>query len=301
MTTPEEVTTQRFYLRKIEGAEVLLADETNFFRQELHKWAPVAPEPPPILEVSLSTRKPRPTKQQKMMQELGIDNPDDLPQKFRTKQHTFTKSRKSSDANSTKAPQPLQPAPQYGKRSELSHSPSTASPATMHGHRHPAAISTGESPYPYYHPIQSPQPHFNGQQSFSPTYGWSNRMADHNPSPGLSPGFGPHSPMSRSGPPLDPSLFSPSFPASVMRDGPGTNHNPSLSQGSMVSPMREHFGTSSHSQSAVDNLFADFTTDAGEEAGRNEAGEALEEREMDMRDEEEQERQLTDELFPGKS
>lgn len=49
-TTPEEVTTQRFYLRKIEGAEVLLAFETNFLRQELHKWAPVADSPPPVLE-----------------------------------------------------------------------------------------------------------------------------------------------------------------------------------------------------------------------------------------------------------
>lgn len=65
MTNPEEVTTQRFYLRKIEGAEILLGFETNFFRQELHKWAPIAPDPPPVLEQSLSTRKPRPTKQQK--------------------------------------------------------------------------------------------------------------------------------------------------------------------------------------------------------------------------------------------
>ncbi|EOD44979.1 putative phd transcription factor protein [Neofusicoccum parvum UCRNP2] len=80
LSSPDELTTQRFYLRKLEGADILLAQETNFFRQELHKWAPVAPEPPPKVEYSLSTRKPRPTKQQKMMAQLGIDNPDDLPQ-----------------------------------------------------------------------------------------------------------------------------------------------------------------------------------------------------------------------------
>ncbi|RAH85070.1 putative PHD transcription factor [Aspergillus japonicus CBS 114.51] len=85
-TTTEEVPTLIFYLRKIEGAEVLLAYETNFFRQEIHKWAPVAPEAPPILEQSLSTRKPRPTKQQKIMAQLGLERPEDLPPHLRPKQ-----------------------------------------------------------------------------------------------------------------------------------------------------------------------------------------------------------------------
>ncbi|KAB8234714.1 putative PHD transcription factor (Rum1) [Aspergillus alliaceus] len=98
-TTTEEVPTLIFYLRKIEGAEVLLAYETNFFRQEIHKWAPVAPEPPPILEQSLSTRKPRPTKQQKIMAQLGVDRPEDLPPHLRTKQP----SRKSIDSQSGKS------------------------------------------------------------------------------------------------------------------------------------------------------------------------------------------------------
>jgi histone demethylase JARID1 len=79
MATSEEAETQRFYLRKIEGAEILLAFETNFFRQELHKWSPVAPEPPPILEASKSTRKPRPTKLQKLMAQHGVEDPEDLP------------------------------------------------------------------------------------------------------------------------------------------------------------------------------------------------------------------------------
>ncbi|KAK7516954.1 PHD transcription factor-like protein [Phyllosticta citriasiana] len=85
LSNPEELTTQRFYLRKLEGADILLAQETNFFRQELHRWAPVTKEPPPKVEVSLSTRKPRPTKLQKTMAECGVDNPDDIPPEKRAK------------------------------------------------------------------------------------------------------------------------------------------------------------------------------------------------------------------------
>jgi histone demethylase JARID1 len=108
-TTTEEVPTLIFYLRKIEGAEVLLAYETNFFRQEIHKWAPVAPEAPPILEQSLSTRKPRPTKQQKIMAQLGVERPEDLPEHLRAKQMAPGK-RKSIDAQ-TSRPTSVQPAP----------------------------------------------------------------------------------------------------------------------------------------------------------------------------------------------
>ncbi|EAW14763.1 putative PHD transcription factor (Rum1) [Aspergillus clavatus NRRL 1] len=108
-TTTEEVPTLIFYLRKIEGAEVLLAYETNFFRQEIHKWAPVAPEAPPILEQSLSTRKPRPTKQQKIMAQLGVERPEDLPPHLRTKQPNHAK-RKSIEAQ-TPRPAILQPNP----------------------------------------------------------------------------------------------------------------------------------------------------------------------------------------------
>ncbi|PSN75415.1 PLU-1-domain-containing protein [Corynespora cassiicola Philippines] len=122
MSSPDELTTQRFYLRKLEGAEILLSNEINFFRQELHRWAPVAPNPPPILQVSLSTRKPRPTKQQKLMNSLGITNPDDLPQHLRTKTHQF-KHRKSIDGK----PQSLQPAP------EPSHTPPGEPPGVRRG------------------------------------------------------------------------------------------------------------------------------------------------------------------------
>lgn len=113
MSSPDELTTQRFYLRKLEGAEILLANEINFFRQELHKWAPVAPSPPPILQMSLSTRKPRPTKQQKLMNQLGITNPDDLPQHLKPKIPYLNKQPKSGDPTKPE----LQPA------SEQSHTP----------------------------------------------------------------------------------------------------------------------------------------------------------------------------------
>lgn len=107
MATSEEAETQRFYLRKIEGAEILLVRETNYFRAQLHVWSPVAPDPPPVLETSKSTRKPRPTKLQKLMAQHGVDDPENLPQALRTKQHAF--KRKSSEPQS--APRPiLQPA-----------------------------------------------------------------------------------------------------------------------------------------------------------------------------------------------
>ena len=84
MTKREGVETQHFYLRKIEGAEVLLAYETNYFRQALHAYKPVAPNPPPILEVSKSARKPRPTKLQKPMAQYGAEG---LPQHIATGRH----------------------------------------------------------------------------------------------------------------------------------------------------------------------------------------------------------------------
>ncbi|RMZ87652.1 hypothetical protein DV736_g5117, partial [Chaetothyriales sp. CBS 134916] len=99
--TMEEMPEMLFYLRKIEGAEVLLAYETNVFRQELHKWQGIAPEPPPILAQSLSTRKPRPTKQQKLMKELGVERPEDLPSHLRTKTYSRRKTQDSFASPST--------------------------------------------------------------------------------------------------------------------------------------------------------------------------------------------------------
>ncbi|KAF2483535.1 PLU-1-like protein-domain-containing protein [Neohortaea acidophila] len=105
-TTSEEVATMRFHLRKVEGADILLSEETNFLRQELHKWAPVAPEAPPIIQQSSSTRKPRPTKQQKLMASLGITDPEQLPQEFKMR-HQYQK-KKGDEGGSI--PPTLQPA-----------------------------------------------------------------------------------------------------------------------------------------------------------------------------------------------
>lgn len=259
MTTPEEITTQRFYLRKIEGAEVLLSFETNFLRQELHKWAPVAPTAPPVLDQSLSTRKPRPTKQQKLMAEHGVSDPADLPPQFRTKQHTFPKPRKSSEALSSKSQQPLQPAPQHRNRSDTPHSSSTGHGGdnSTHQHRLPGAVSTShvDPAYAAYHrPSRNPDsPGFTG-----PYY---NTQPRHHSTLLRSPDFGPGSPMAHgSGPPIDPTLYS---------------------------PAKSHFSGQSYSPRTghplnMDHTFADFVTEPGEE--RNEAAEQLDDRRGEYED-----------------
>lgn len=140
-TTTEEVPTLIFYLRKIEGAEVLLAYETNFFRQEIHKWAPVAPEPPPILEQSLSTRKPRPTKQQKIMAQLGVERPEDLPEHLRPKQ-TNPAKRKSVDSSASR-PASLQPAPPTPTANNNNNPPPSTGPTLA-----PMSEATA-APYPF--------------------------------------------------------------------------------------------------------------------------------------------------------
>ncbi|KAK3325954.1 PLU-1-like protein-domain-containing protein [Apodospora peruviana] len=89
VSTASEAETQRFFLRKIEGAEILLAHETNFFRQELHRWNPVAPDPPPILDSSRSTRKPRPTKLEKMLVQYGVKEIDQLPDDVKGKANSL--------------------------------------------------------------------------------------------------------------------------------------------------------------------------------------------------------------------
>ncbi|KAI4118291.1 MAG: hypothetical protein LQ345_001635 [Seirophora villosa] len=297
ISTSQEVATQRFYLRKIEGAEILLSDETNFFRRELHKWAPVAPIPPPMLDVSLSTRKPRPTKQQKEMSRLGITNPDDLPQHLRTKQHSFPKQRKSSDANSNKGHHPLQPAPRRGRgRSGTPNSASMGSSrdAHTHSHRLPAAMTSAstDSSYPAYFPSPQSNSHHTGSPAFAsgPYYHHPQSLSSHS-SHLDSPGFPPRSPMSRSAPALDPSLFSPTnnhFASTIGgRQSQGHHH--------MLSPQHNPYSISQSARD-MDHVFAEFTTDPIEDPGpRNEAAEALEDRRRD--EEEEHSNRLVDEFL----
>ena len=260
MTTPEEVPTQRFYLRKIEGAEVLLSYETNFLRQELHKWVPIAPTAPPVLDQSLSTRKPRPTKQQKLMAELGVSDPSDLPPQFRTKQHTFPKPRKSSDTNSAKSHHPLQPAPQQRNRSDTPHSSSTGGENT-HPHRLSNTVTTShvDPAYTAYIPqgLQKQSRHPESP-SFAPGPYYNSSSRNHHPSLLGSPDFAPHSPLSRaSGPPIDPVLYSPAK-SHFSGQSFSPSHNPHQSLGGM------------------EQVFNAFVSDPTEE--RNEAAEQLDDR-----------------------
>ena len=251
MTTQEEVPTQRFYLRKIEGAEILLSWETNFFRQELHKWAPVAPEAPPVLEVSLSTRKPRPTKQQKLMAQLGIENPDDLPQSLRTKQHSFGK-RKSSEPN-LKQPPLLQPAP------------GRSTTPTSQGHSASTSGTASNMNAPFGPPTHGSSYGYDGQfmaspSQESPTFAEAGFMNNH---PNLaSPSFDGHSPRASA---IDTTLFpGPNF---------GRNDQPTTDEGSP--------GPTSYSNpeggnvDSVDSIFDDLTNEEADGVGSSHATEAL--------------------------
>ncbi|KAI0868306.1 PLU-1-domain-containing protein [Hypoxylon argillaceum] len=164
VTTASEADTQRFYLRKIEGAEILLSYETNFFRQELHKWNPVAPQAPPVLEVSKSTRKPRPTKLQKLLLQYGVDDPDDLPEAVKGKANSLKRKAQNAEAAAAAAAAVAAACPNMSLIPPHTTSPSTHSfgssghaffrgsqpstpalTATTHGHPAPSADSTTSS------------------------------------------------------------------------------------------------------------------------------------------------------------
>lgn len=192
-TTTEEVPTLIFYLRKIEGAEVLLAYETNFFRQEIHKWAPVAPQAPPILEQSLSTRKPRPTKQQKIMAQLGVDRPEDLPEHLRAKHMTAKRKSVDSQSQTPSRPPTLQPAPP-----NPDHLPNTTEPTLT-----PMSDSNNNTSYPF--SANYSLPGSDSTPAFAPT---SSAFLPHAAgAASQSPSFLPRSPTPQQG--MEPSLFSP--------------------------------------------------------------------------------------------
>ncbi|KAI9149501.1 Lid2 complex component lid2 [Paramyrothecium foliicola] len=148
VSTEAEGETQRFYLRKLEGAEVLLSFETNFFRQELHKWCPVAPEAPPILQVSLSTRKPRPTKLQKMLVEYGVDNPDDLPEHAKGKANSLRRKAANAEAAAAAAHAPpgsLAPPGNFGGQPFFPRVAQSGTPGAATSHGHPERPASSDS------------------------------------------------------------------------------------------------------------------------------------------------------------
>ena len=264
MTTSEEVTTQRFYLRKIEGAEILLSFETNFFRQEVHKWSPVAPEPPPVLEQSLSTRKPRPTKQQKLMQQHNVSTPEELPLQFRRKEYNINKARKSSITGNAN----IQAAP--AKRPRSSQSTSTDNSGGPQSHRIPPGISTNrDSTYgSTFVGSSSHNPHQSDSPSYTqtPYYGHNS----HNP----------HSPFTESphyGHQRSP--LSATYSTDPNMDNPFAQVSHPHSRGMTTSP-QQGYSTSNHSHpnDAEDNMFEEFVTNRDEDITQgNEVAEALEE------------------------
>ena len=157
LSTANEAETQRFYLRKIEGAEILLAYETNFFRQELHKWSPVAPQAPPVIEFSKSTRKPRPTKLQKLLQQYGVDDPEDLPEAAKAKAASL-------------------------KRKALNAEAAAAAAAAASGSGNGSAISPGAHGYGGHHPFfgrsTSSQPQTPGLSITSSSHAHPSRGPD---------------------------------------------------------------------------------------------------------------------------
>lgn len=215
--TSEEMPTMLFYLRKLEGAEVLLAYETNSFRQELHKWQPIAPEPPLILEHSLSTRKPRPTKQQKIMKELGVAKPEDLPSHLRTKQ-TVKRKNTDSSINGTPRPSPLQPA-QMQQDSSVHGRSNT--PIGM-----PRQFSTGNAPSGHFHGNNLPL-----SMAQSPTFGHSFATAGPPSYPASSP-----SPMFSPSSSLPPNGLRDPMMASRFPGGPSAGPSPHESSLALFSP-----------------------------------------------------------------
>ncbi|KAK1671016.1 PLU-1-like protein [Colletotrichum godetiae] len=155
VSTESEADTQRFYLRKIEGAEILLAYETNFFRQELHKWCPVAPMAPPVLEVSKSTRKPRPTKLQKLLAQFGVDDAEDLPENMKAKAASLKRKAQNAEAaavaaaaaaaTSASGATVLPPGLQHG-HSRKSEQSSATPPSTSHGNMGRQSIGSNHDP-----------------------------------------------------------------------------------------------------------------------------------------------------------
>ena len=237
--SPEEIGTLRFYLRKVEGADVLLAEETNFLRQELHKWAPVAPIAPPIIEASSSTRKPRPTKQQKEMKRLGLTNPDDLPAEYKMKP---TKRKVMETLERQRQNQPLQPAgsPANGQ-SRPSQGPDTPGTQQMPG-------SKQQTPAFSYDTQPASRPGMSSGYRDSPLFAHSPfaHSASHPTPTAGTPGVSYPSvtspaaqPATFSGTNIDPALFGP--PSSTSANGVGGLSSPSAKDvDKMFSEMVNH-------------------------------------------------------------
>lgn len=207
LSTRNEAETQRFFLRKIEGAEVLLSDETNFFRQELHRWSPVAPEAPPIIEISKSTRKPRPTKLDRLLQHYGVHEVEDLPEDVKSKGLSLKRKRQNADMAAQAAHQAANTGPQdpsmlyhshYQRRdSSQPQTPGLSVASSSHAHpsRGPGSSSSSTHHGHPYGRTGSPGPMMRAEAMdmdpnanihpsfFLPPSGGSQALGDSNPGP----------------------------------------------------------------------------------------------------------------------
>lgn len=250
LTTAEEVPTLRFYLRKIEGADVLLAEATNFFRQELYRLHPIAPQPPPEVKFSGSTRKPRPTKEQKLMKEHGVQNPEDLPAHLRPRPYTGKVKRVTveKDKEEMRASTDRQGSPHLHFRQPLT---STAFPQKGKGQK------SGKSPA-----SSTPTNTYSGAKAHSNSSGAVASPTRDSPLPFGANGSVasvPHDTAEHSN--IDPNLFATDVNFKDMNDGPAEDdHQPPAETQS--GNIFDNQGDSTHGMNSnFDSMFADLTND----------------------------------------
>ncbi|GAM83932.1 hypothetical protein ANO11243_019220 [Dothideomycetidae sp. 11243] len=245
--SPEEVSTMRFYLRKVEGADILLGYETNFLRQELHKMAPVTDVAPPTIEHSGSTRKPRPTKIQKLMAQFGVSNPEDLPEQYRQRPSTKRKIMESLERMNAKPDPPIRPTG-YGSPFGPG---SSGSPAQSNQPLSQAKPGQGMPALTYNTDTQSGMsPPYRDAPMFSHSSSFTGRASSELAQ--RSPNIGTQSATGVSN--LDPALFGsgPSLP------GPGVSLLGSGSGGIALD------SSPSRNKELEDRLFADMVQDQDE-------------------------------------
>ena len=203
----EDVPIIRFYLRKIEGGDILLPDETNFFKQELHRLLPIAETAPKLMDISRSTRKPRPTKAQKLMAQYGVDKVEDLPEHLQSKQYKRKQSQGGKEQGNNNT------ADDSRRTSSTSHS---GGAGTKPGHRPSGQGSNSAGSINFRTPLTT--------GSFPQHANQDNRVGPR----GDSPMFSSTHSMSLNGPPSAtmPPLGSPYEPTN---GSPTSPHGPSLS------------------------------------------------------------------------
>ncbi|CCG84149.1 protein of unknown function [Taphrina deformans PYCC 5710] len=153
--TSAELPTLKFYLRKLEGAEILLATETNFFRAKIHDICPIAPTPPPKIDESKSTKKPRLSKKKREeLEALGLTPGHES-------QHNGTPGQNASGASSPDRQESMSPVLDHTKLEDdhQSHNIISDSPSVFPSNPNPYSHESYASPQEPYQSL-SPQPQY---------------------------------------------------------------------------------------------------------------------------------------------